>query len=82
MWGMKTIKLYELKPIDFSGFKYFSGTKKNFGFISAICQMSPLLNMIINWRYRGYDLVIDTKDFKFKNGDEYIKPTVIDGGKK
>lgn len=79
---MKPIKLYELKPMDFSGLKYFSGTKKRFGVISAICQMSPLINMIINWKYREYDLVIDTKDFKFKNGDEYSKPTVIDGGKK
>ena len=83
---IKPLELWELKPIDFSGFKYIKGNYQTFGLWSAITVVSPLLNFI-GWAVRGfpyrhYSLVIDESAFTFHDGKGcYYTPTVIDGGK-
>ena len=48
-----------LKPIDRSMFKYFRGTFARFGLRSALTTVSPLLNTILNWKYRNWELKLN-----------------------
>lgn len=38
--------LSKFKPVEFRGFKYFSGTREKFGLVAALTQLSPLLNTL------------------------------------
>jgi hypothetical protein len=53
----RKIRLYELKPIAFNQFKFFKGTYKTFGLRATLTLISPLLNTIINWKWRSYRLL-------------------------
>jgi|GraSoiStandDraft_25_1057303.scaffolds.fasta_scaffold1127142_2 hypothetical protein len=44
------IALYHFKPLEKAGFKYFKGTREIFGLRAAFCQVSPLFNLVMNWR--------------------------------
>lgn len=60
---VKPIRLYELKPVQFSMLRYWNGTRKTFGIKSAITTVSPLANFILNFKYREYKLEIDMRAF-------------------
>ena len=59
---MKRIELRELKPLDWQQRHYIRGNIRTFGFWGSIkaniTLMSPLLNMILNWKYRDWKLTI------------------------
>lgn len=80
------LRLAELKPLEFSGFKWFWGTYKMFGFCAAFPNVSPLFGFLCQavrgFPYRDWNLVIDESSFTFKDGDVLCQPRVIDGGKK
>jgi hypothetical protein len=83
---IKPFEWWELKPIEFSGFKFFWGTYKTFSLLSALTQMSPLLNFlnqaVRGFPYRHYSLVIDESAFTFSDGKGCAyTPQIIDGGK-
>ena len=80
------LRLEELSLIDFSGFKFWKGTYRRFGFWCAfhnICPLSGFLNEAFRgFPYRNCYLSVDESSFTFKKGDELSQPKVIDGGKK
>ena len=80
------LRLAELKPLEFSSFKYFWGTYKNFGFTAAFPNVSPLFGFLCQavrgFPYRDWILAIDESSFTFRDGDTMTQPQVIDGGKK
>lgn len=53
---MKQIELYELKPLDLRFTDDWKNTYKLFGFRSWLCLASPLLNFVMNFKYRSYEL--------------------------
>ena len=40
------LQLRDFKPLEFRGLKYFAGTRRLFGLMAALTQMSPLLNTL------------------------------------
>lgn len=67
-----------LKPVTFKHIKFWGGTYKTFGTKALLTLMSPLLNTILNWKYRNMHLEIDDAFFPFRNGDEFSQPRVIE----
>jgi hypothetical protein len=42
----------DFKPLEFSAIKYMPGTFALFGFLAALCTLSPLFNVLRHWRLR------------------------------
>jgi hypothetical protein len=44
--------LWHFRPLYLSQRSWFWGTLKKFGLLTAVCLMSPLVNILWNWKYR------------------------------
>ena len=84
---IKPFEWWEVAPYRRGGMGFFWGTWKTFDLLSAVTQMSPLVNFlnqaVRGFPYRQYSLVIDESAFTFKDGKGCsYAPQTIDGGKK
>lgn len=54
---MRKILIRDFYLLDLEQIPFVKGTYKMFGFRATITLLSPLANLILNWKYLSYDLV-------------------------